>query len=227
MKHETSEHLSFEEIADYVFADTRPPDFIMTAARINQHLRKCEECGAMYRALLELYDRANSYAVAGVEQEKLLTRIWKALSAFEPGKPMEQLARDCLCFREWCSFYINAGRELIGASGFSHPKLVSVMKSADGENDPKEVESVIRTSIMDQDKNRVSIGLDDTLSLYFDALAHSAGQKVLLLPDEPESIPQMAELAEYDGTLTYVRFEDAAPGRYTVWLGAGTEDREQ
>lgn len=224
MEHDTSVHLSFEETADFVFADTRPPDFMKTVAKTNQHLARCPECRRVYQAMLGLYDRANSYVSLGTERKKILTRILKALSAFEPERPVEQLVGDCLRFREWCSFRISGKRELTGGSDFSYPKLVTVMKSADGEDDLGEIESVIRTSLMDGGKNRVCIGLDGTLSLYFDASSHPAGQRVLLLPDESESIPQMAELADYDGTLVYVRFEDAAPGQYTVLVGGRGEN---
>lgn len=224
MKNDTSVHLSFEEISEYVFADTRPHGFMKTVARVNQHLAQCPECRTVYQALLELYDRANEYAASGAEREKVLTRVLRAVSAFHPGRPAEQLVRDCLRFREWCSFRVSNRWELAGGPGFSYPKLVTVMKSADGENGLGEIESVIRTSLMDRDKNRVSIGLDGTLTLYFDAVSYSAGQEVLLLPDEPESIPQMAELVDYDGTMVYVRFEDTAPDQYTVLVGGRGED---
>ena len=106
------------------------------------------------------------------------------------------IAEECLGFEKWLSFSVKNMREIMEmqSAGFSHPKLATVMKSAAPGQDPEETETEIKSSLSDRKRNRVSIGLDGTLSLYFDAADPSAGKRIIILPDDPEASPQMFEL---------------------------------
>jgi|GEM_PF-7063043 len=213
-------HISYEEMADYVFSDGRRSDFIKTAARINRHVASCPVCGELYRTLMALRDRAEEYAAVETVEEKLLTRLFRALLITEPGEAAEALLEDCRRFKLWLSFRVKNLQELAGdaASGFTYPRLVTVMRSDTGPDGVEKTESVIRSSLFDRQKNRVSIGLDGTLSLYFDSAEYAAGSRVLILPDDSDADPRMIELVRYDDSICYVRFEDIRPGKYTVMV---------
>lgn len=214
------EHISYEEMADYVFSDGRGGDFIKTAARINRHVMSCPACGEMYRGLMALRDRAEEYAAVDTVQEKLLIRLFRALLITEPEKAGEKILEDCRRFKLWLSFRVKNLRELAGinAEALTYPRLVTVMRSATGPDGVEKTESVIRSSLFDRQKNRVSIGLDGTLSLYFDSAEYSAGSRVLILPNDGDADPQMIELVRYDDSICYVRFEGISPGKYTVMV---------
>lgn len=211
-------HISFDDMADYIFSDGRTEDFIATAARINNHVMECEQCRNMYYTLLTLHDEASAYAERTNLKEKTLLRVISYFYSIGISKPIESLLDECRRFKLLLSFNIKSMKELSGypASGFTYPKLVTVMKSSNDDNNLEESESVIYSSLIDQNKNRVSIGLDGTLSLYFDAKEHSAGKRVMVIPDDENAAAQMIELTKYDNSLSFVRFEGVAPGQYTI-----------
>ena len=71
------EHISFDEMTDYVFADSLTADFIRESARINKHVMECPECYDMYQSLMVLHEEADRFASIETSGEKLLTRITK------------------------------------------------------------------------------------------------------------------------------------------------------
>ena len=139
------------------------------------------------------------------------------LYTLEEKRSKEMLVKECLKFKLWLSFGVQrAGIFAHRGTEFTHPRLKTVMKSSAEGDQEEEVETVLRSSVIDGQRNRVSIGLDGTLSLYFDAEEHAAGQRVLVLPEDEEAVPQMLELTRYDDRISYVRFEGIQPGEYTV-----------
>ncbi len=211
-------HISFEEMANYLFSDGRDKDFLATAARINKHVMECEDCRKLYSTVIALRDEADAFARHENLAERTILRIISYFYSMSIQKPIKTLLDECKRFKLLLSFNIKNLRELAEttASGFSYPKLVTVMKSSTDENKVEESESVIYSSLIDQNKNRVSIGLDGTLTMYFDNKEHSVGKRVMVIPDDETMQLQMIELRPYDRSLSYVRFEGVTPGSYTI-----------
>ena len=214
----SNEHISFDEMSEYVFSKKAPPEFMSVAARINKHIMDCPACRKNYNALMSLKDETEKMVTHESLDEKITTRIFAFLLSLEQSKPVRMIADECLGFEKWLSFSVKNMREIMEmqSAGFSHPKLATVMKSAARGQDLEETETEIKSSLSDRKRNRVSIGLDGTLSLYFDAADHSAGKRVIILPEDSEASPQMFELTRYDDSISYVRFEGIVPGQYTI-----------
>ena len=212
------EHISFDEMSEYIFSQKAPAEFMSVAARINKHIMDCPVCRKNYDALMQLKDETEKLASYESLDEKIATRIFAFLLSLEQSKPVRTIVDECLGFEKWLSFTIKNMREIMEtqSAGFSHPKLVTVMKSATSGEDAEETETEIKSSLFDRKRNRVSIGLDGTLSLYFDESDHSAGKRVIILPDDAEVSPQMFELTRYDDSISCVRFEGVVPGQYTI-----------
>ena len=214
----STEHISFDEMSEYVFSKKAPAEFMSVAARINKHIMDCPECRKNYNALISLKDETEKIVAHESLDEKITTRIFAFLLSLEHSKPLRMIADECLGFEKWLSFSVKNMREIIEIQSavFFHPKLATVMKSAALGQDLGETETEIKSSLFDRKRNRVSIGLDGTLSLYLDAADHSAGKRVIILPDDYEASPQMFELTRYDDSISYVRFEGIVPGQYTI-----------
>ncbi len=218
--HNENAHIDFSDMAEYVFSNGKSESFLKKAAVINKHIMECPECYKTYSALLLLQEKAEKYASLETNGEKLFSRLLRFFFSEKNNQPIEQLVNDCMRFKVWLSFNIQNMKDLIqtSAQGFSNPHLVTVMKSATGKDGVEEVKSVIRSSLIDKDKNRVSIGMDGTLTLYFDSNVYAEGKRILILPDDEDDDPVMIELMRYDDSISYVRFEGIKPGKYTVMI---------
>lgn len=216
-------HISFTNMADYIYSSGREENFMATAAKINKHVMECPQCRTMYSTLLSLQEESAAYARHANIKEKTLLQMIGCFYSAEIEKSIETLLEECSRFQLLLSFCIKNMQELAAeaSAGFAYPKLMTVMKSSSDDSCLEESESVIVSSLIDQNKNRVRIGLDGTLSLYFDAKEHPAGKRVMVIPDDETAAPQMIELTQYDRSLSYVRFEGVAPGRYTVVVEEG------
>lgn len=211
-------HIDFLDLAEYVFSNGRGSSFLKKAATINYKVMECPECYQTYLALTRLRDHAEQYVSLETSSEKLLIKLLRFFLTESASSTVEQLVNECSRFKAWISFNIKSMKELVQTSnqGFSNPRLVTVMNSSTGKGE--EVKSVIRSSLVDKNKNRVTIGLDGTLSLYFDSNVYSEGKRVVVVPDDDEAEPVMIELQQYDDSISYVRFEGIKPGKYTVMI---------
>lgn len=213
-----TENISFEELSDYVFSSNRPDNYLTYAAKMNKHIMTCPSCKRNYEALMCLRDETEKLENYEPLDEAIRTRVFALLYSVENSKPVRAIVKECMNFEKWISFNIRSLEEIVQeqSMGFTHPRLATVMKSSVPGQDVEETEGEIKSSLCDRNRNRVSIGLDGTLSLYFDAREHSVGKKVIILPDNTDEMPQMIELTRYDDSISYVRFEGVTPGPYTV-----------
>lgn len=185
-----SDHISFEEMSEYIFTDKRPDNFVAIAAHVNSHVMLCPDCKAVYNALMSLKDEIDKIEPHESLSEKMKTRILGFLYGIDCSRPIASLIDECLGFKMWLSFTVKSMKELTQSTwiGFSHPKLATVMKSSTDIHDVEVTESEIKSSLYDHKKNRVSIGLDGTLSLYFDSAEHSVGKRIII-PDDTDVNP--------------------------------------
>lgn len=208
-------HIPFEELSAYVLSSERPDNMLAIAAKVNNHVMTCDKCKDDYYALMALKDEANRAASHETLDESIKTRVFACLYSLERSKSVHAIAQECLEFKKWLSFSIKNLKELTQTEStfFSYPKLLTDVKSHGGDYVE---EKTVKSSLCDADKNRVSIGLDGTLSLYFNSDEHPVGKRVIILPDDTEEAPQMFELSRYDSSISCVRFEGVAPGQYTI-----------
>lgn len=212
-----NEHFSFDDIMNYVFSEDTSSDFINKAAKINNHIMVCDECNMMYNALMSLNESVLHYNSIESEEQRIFIKVFGALFMMNKDKTITKLVEESKGFKVWISFDIVNQQEISSrlSNTFMHPHLVSAMKSStDDEVIITDTEN--RSSLYDKKKNRVSIGLDGTLSLYFDSSEHKAGQRVILIPDDEELEAKIIEMKRYDSSIFSVRFEGIAPGKYTV-----------
>lgn len=208
-------HIPFEELSAYVFSPGRPENMIAVAAKVNNHVMTCDKCKDDYLALMALKDETDRAVFRETLDESIKTRVFACLYSLERSKPVQAIAQECLGFEKWLSFSIKNLKELAQTEStfFSYPKLLTAVKTHGGDYVE---EKTVKSSLCDADKNRVSIGLDGTLSLYFNSDEHPVGKRVIILPDDTEEAPQMFELTRYDSSISCVRFEGVAPGQYTI-----------
>lgn len=211
------EHISFEEMSDFVFGKNRPADYMNTVAKYNHHIFKCDECAKMYDVMMSLkeeIDKANAYETP---LEKVRTKVFRFLCRNSGKKTAGELVDESKGFGLLLSFNVKSLRELIqnAAEGFSHPKIAVASRYSASGDTVSESESTI-LSCLDDGKNRVSIGMDGTLSLYFDATEYEEGKRVILIPDDEETEPVMQILGSYDDGVSYALFEGVEPGEYAI-----------
>lgn len=213
-----NEHIPFDELSAFVFAKNTSKDFLSVAARINKHLMACPSCKKNYYALMNVKDEIEKAARYETFDERIETRVFAFLYSKKHSSSLQAIVKESLRFKKWVSFNIRSMKEIVSVQQprLAHPVLASVMKSSTSGSQADEVKTEIKTSLYDRNRNRVSIGLDGTLSLYFDASSHPAGKRVIILPDDATKSPQMVELTRYDDSVAYVRVEGIAPGEYTV-----------
>ena len=224
---QSDECISFEEMTEYVFGEIDQSDFLKIAARTNKHILKCPRCRKMYDSLMLLEEKLTECENLEAGTEMTTAKVFDTLLSEEDKKAegvvrssIDALIRESQNFKKCIYFNVKSLQELVEPNeAYMHPSLVTVMMSDTGDGSTVQTESTIQSSLIDRDKNRVSIGLDGTLSLYFDIKEHEVGKRVVILPDTPgkEDTPgTMMELKVYDDAISYVRFEGVTPGQYTV-----------
>lgn len=212
-----NEHISFDDMMDYVFSVDTSNNYIKRAAIINNHIIECDECNMMYNALMSLNESVLHYNSIESEEQRVFIKVFGALFMMNSEKTISTLVEESKGFKVWISFDILNLQEISNSTSdsFTHPHLVSAMKSST-DDESMITDTEIRSSLYNKKKNRVSIGLDGTLSLYFDSSEHKAGQRVILLPDDEELEAKIIEMKRYDSSICSVRFEGITPGKYTV-----------
>lgn len=211
-------HIEFNDMMEYVFAEEFSPEFLSVAAAFNKHIMECDACREMYHQLFNLREAMEAYSLFLAKPAKTQFRVFSALSNVKKNESVEKILELSGRFRDWISFSINSLRDISwgNASGFQHPRLVTEMKSVTGDGAVEKSESVIRSSLLDEQKNRVSVGLDRTLTVYLQANSCKEGQQILLLPEDDSSSPELQSLEKYDGSCLYARFLDVDPGQYSI-----------
>ena len=215
-----NEHISFEILSEYVFYDDKDLLELFDYAKINQHLMQCESCMKKYNALVSLREAAYQYSELKPAEFRIMIRLFEFLYSKSQSKRIQDIVKECLSFKKWLTFSIKSIKELvqIQSPGFSYPRLATSMKSSPSDRSGSTSSNEIRSTLCDGNMNRVSVGLDGTLSIQLNALEYPVGKKVIIVSDDAEQAPQMMELTRYNDLLNNVRFEGLKPGdEYSVF----------
>ena len=224
-----NEHITFNEMVDFYFADTLDDSFIEQAAKINAHLVECAGCMQDYEALQAIEESFNRCTDRAGDRAKaeLLEGIYCAESEHNPDCVS---VSNCVAYLKRLKFKILVTIDDIDTlvcqkldevgDLFRYPQFATAAKSiseSDGKQNPVQA-GEIKSMMLDSRKNRVSIGMDRTLSLYFKKDECPADTLVILIPDASGSQPHFAYTRLYDEANVVVRFEDVHPGSYKVTL---------
>ena len=217
------DHIPFEELSDYVFSSKRPDRYPSMAFAYNRHIMACPDCKKCYDALVTMKEELESAQSYQKADETVFARMMGFLHSLGTSQTVKDLMEECRRFRKLLSFRLGDFGTIYGLTeGYSYPRLSMVTKSTAGNQKSDDAGAEIKTSLLGKN-NRISIGQDETVTLYFDRNDHADGERVMILPVDADSEPQMLELTRYDSSLSYVRFENIKPGEYVVLTEDGTK----
>lgn len=221
-----NDHITFDEMSEFVLAKEFNDDFLKMSARINSHIQSCEQCSQLYRSLLSFND-AMEYEFVPAEElsgdKGIIARTLRKLDI--TSKEMQEavsnwmknldhlVARTNLTIKNFGELIINSAD-----FGFEYPAFAAYAKAYSDDEDEKAQSGVVKSTVIDGDSNRISIGLDGTLSIYFNRDNCDVHAWVLLAPTDEDHIPYFKPLEPYDSRLYVAKFYDITPGDYLVIL---------
>lgn len=218
-----AEHISIDEMMAFIFAEKLDDAVLAASARIDAHMAQCDQCWETYSQLMaakEAFDQVGGYMpkseriaqkiLMGLielqsRQEAAAARISDYASVLSSLKAAVKLKVDGLCSL--------IGGQLAGGNEYYNPMLAVATKST-GFN--SEEPNVVQSTLVDKNKNRVTIGLDGTLSAFFNQEECPEGTLVLLIPTEGDTEPGLQFAERYDAHTVAVRFDDVEPGEYVI-----------
>ncbi|MBQ6621215.1 MAG: hypothetical protein IJH75_00065 [Mogibacterium sp.] len=217
-----SDCLSFKECEEFIYHKGRvTPDYLRLASRVLEHIRGCEACNEMYRTMLEAHDAAEEildHAENGLTvKEKVLRALRNYRNASE--ELLEGWSRKLDDPSLEFPLQIKSRREIAmegyrGKMAFSHPVVAGTSKGYGGNVFRMDGEQM-RSILIDEDFNRISIEMDGSLILRLDPkLAPEGGYAMLVSKDYDLVLIEEIE-AGVDG-MSQVYFEDVLPGEYVV-----------
>lgn len=218
-----TEHISIDDMMDFIFAGKLDDTVLAASAKINAHLAQCDTCWETYNKLLtakETLDSAFNYTsrnerakqnlLEGLlefqsSEEGISVRIADCISALGKLKAAVKLKVE--------SVYSLIGEQLTGGAQYYHPAFAVAAKSA-GQS--KQDDKTIQSTIVDGNRNRISIGLDRTLAAFFNKDECPVNTLVVLIPTTLNSKPYFKYSASYDAHTVVARFSDVEPGEYII-----------
>ena len=67
------EHISFDELQSFIYAEELTPDIIRLGMKINSHVLSCDECATHYETLLELKSQSEETIQLSMKVEEQLS----------------------------------------------------------------------------------------------------------------------------------------------------------
>lgn len=219
------DHITFEEISEFFFPSEVNESYLKTVARVNSHAMQCPLCKKRYAALLKYADTVDLKRSAMEQNEKNNLFVLRALCSLKAtSQEMENAIASCIEHIQSLSTYvlvkIKDFSEIVVDSmssgiNYRYPAFSTVPKSAGSSG---QTTGIIKSSVVSDADNRISIGLDGTLSLYFNRETCDEKSWVLLAPTGEHQIPYYKRLERYDDHQYVARFFDITPGEYLVIL---------
>lgn len=217
-----TEHISIDEMMAFIFAEKLDDDVLAASARIDAHMAQCDQCWETYSQLLaakEAFDEVDSYMP---RSERIAQKILLGLIKLQNrGEVAAVRISDCLSTLKamvklkvdnTCSLI---GERLAGGQEYYNPALAIAAKSTGSDDEgPK----VMQSTLVDENRNRVTIGPDGTLAAFFNQTECPEGTLVLLVSTEEHTDPSFQFAQRYDAHTMVARFEDVEPGEYIIVL---------
>ena len=210
-------HISFEEISEYIFGENKAETFFEQEKRINSHIMKCSECYKMYEALVNLDEKIDDYKFFRMLESEKRVRLINALKKAYSNLSISKIIDMVYSLAELTAFKIESNmRTIIGTNGYYNPKFADVMKSTSTDDKIKERE--LKSTIVNSENIQICISLDGTLSIYASSADYKEGQKIALMPKDTEKEILIKEFKEYNCDTLYARFFDIDSNEYEVFM---------
>lgn len=222
---ENNEHVSIDDMMDFFSINKVSPETIRFMARINSHIMKCEECRKQYDALRDANETLDKIVSYIPESQKIKLNMIKGVYYFENERADRKKGfQECVNFIKDITFSIKlkvmsfselGWESITGGYSFFHPAFAASSKSV-SEINGNIAEGTIKSTLVDDDSNRISIGIDRTLSLFLNKNECLTNSIVILIPTEASMQPYFEYAQTYDDKTVVVRFDDIEPGDYIV-----------
>ena len=224
---DNNEHLSIEDMISFISMTKVDEDFFEMAARVNSHIYKCRECRENYETLLAASEAIENAVLFVPKSQMAYFNLIKGLYLFENKREKtKKKLSECIDAIKDLTYLVQvnvaslgeiACNSLSGESQFYHPAFAVGGKSF--SNSPEDVQTgIIKSTVIDEDNNKVTIGQDGTLSLFFNKDECYPGTIVILIPEDASQEPLFEYSVEdsHSEDMAVVKFEDVTPGNYTV-----------
>ncbi|MBM6938668.1 hypothetical protein H7U37_09045 [Pseudoflavonifractor phocaeensis] len=188
-----SEHLTLEELSDFLADNQTGQAARLRAARINAHLFQCPSCYQLYERLCELQEAAQQAALS--QSERLPARLARSAARFRLR--LQSAARQLL---------LDSAQ--FGGCDFDYPLAVGA-RSAGGSG-------VQRDTLIDNENsyNQLSIR-DGVLSLRLDAEDLPQTQPLAVLLDQDGALVDCQAMT-LDGPVWTARLDASGDGSYEL-----------
>lgn len=218
-----SNHLTVDEMMEFICADKVDTAFFTLAAKVNAHLVSCDSCRKVYDALMAVDEAMDAVKAYTPKPKKTALQVLKGIIlARGEGTLSPSFINNCVdsLAKAKTALMFNVenmcrlvSEQLGNGAVFYHPVLAATTKSYGGEGN-----DAIDSVLTDGENNQVSIGLDGTLTVVLNEDDYAEGTLVMLLPADSEEEPYSAVAEEYGKDTVSVRFENVSPGKYSIVL---------
>ena len=217
-------HISSEEMLEFFSANRITPEYIKLLARINAHVSSCEECRKAYDSLHDADEALDKIITYIPESQRLKLNLVKGLYLFENEKTegKHKIQASISSIKEISaaiqlkvvSYSELAWEALSGGNQFYHPAFATSVKSS--EDGSVRADGEIKSTLIDDESNRITIGIDRTLSLFLNKNECLVDSIVILIPVDGKMQPYFEYATSYDDKTVVARFDDIEPGEYSV-----------
>jgi len=215
-----SEHLTFDEIVNFLDASEINGETRKLAFRVNEHIYNCNECYQYYNSLQELNDQIELIKRKEINEEKaMLFKALKQQSDPSLSKRAIEWIKKLYSFTSEIAFNIASKDNItilnsrmnddIYAYDFGHPMPIG----ARGYN----TEPKTTTVLVDNENEANQIKLTDpgTIRIELDSTDYSTGPLAFLVNCDGKA--WMEEMDDNTGVIM-CEFKDIAPGEYTLYI---------
>lgn len=190
-------HVTVDEMLAFFCAKRIDADYMRLASKIHSHILACAECKKDYDTLLMADEALDKIIASAPHSQKADLR------------EMVFLIR--LKIRDFCEL----GWQAVNGRQYYHPAFAATSKSSrKGIVD----QGVIRSTLVNEENDRISISPDHTLSLLLNKNECQKDTLVMLIPYQNSMQPYFQYTQNYDDETVIVRFENIEPGEYMVAL---------
>jgi len=221
---EESNHITTEEILDFLSVKKYTPEYMQEANRINLHINSCEECQKEYSRILKMQNELEEAIRYESKEDRLKERIeWKL---FQISEELEEQGKDAKAYFENAGEIVLSAKlkirdyaeltaqAITGMGTFAHPRFSTALRSTNQSMQGAEKKSVVE----DEKSNKFVIERDGTLSVEFSRYEYAPGTLVFLVSENEDAEPYCEELrvSEDNPDLVVAEFSDVTPGEYVI-----------
>lgn len=217
------EHITFDELAEFVSHSGNAAEFLKLAARINAHICSCPECYSVYDALVSLQDSVEDLQCENSLREKIQLGLLKSVHEKAVSDPIwKRVARHTVDnisrIKVSVGLYMKSLSE-ISVSDFDarhcfyHPVRAGAVKSY-GDKKSSLDRNELKSVLVDEQMNRIAVDEDGTLAVRITKKQGGDNPAFFLVnAEDPSSIFPAEGVDGSDGMIRAVYY-DVKPGKY-------------